>query len=140
MIPRSRQAGQRESCRLESRVYAVFGRLKAALQTGETNRATDPRGSMDDQPLRAPPVPESHRVKLAGAYQATIKGDSVTGSLLSKEAVMELKGTAPMPSARTGTFGDRVPITAKATVTVEPLPWSPVADRRSRLAVRRNRA
>jgi hypothetical protein len=59
-------------------------------------------------------------VKLAGTYQATLKVDPATGVLLSKEAVMEMKGTALMPNARTGTFGTGVPITTKATVTVEP--------------------
>jgi len=55
------------------------------------------------------------------AYQATIRVDPTTGSLLSKEAVTELTGTAPMPSGRTRTVGDSVPITTKATVTVEPV-------------------
>jgi hypothetical protein len=34
---------------------------------------------------------------------------------------MELEGTAPMPNARTRTFVAPVPITTKATVTVEPV-------------------
>jgi hypothetical protein len=82
------------------------------------------RRNMDDQPL-APPAQEAHRVKLAGTYQATLRVDPATGTLLSKEAVMEMKGTAPMPNARTGTLGAAVPITTKAAVTVEPVPRSP---------------
>ncbi len=80
--------------------------------------------SMDDQPIGPPPPPsvrKAPRAKLTGTYQATIKVDQATGSLLSQEAVMELKGTAPMPSARTRTFGDPVPIVTRATVTVEPV-------------------
>jgi len=78
---------------------------------------------MEDQPIESPqrPVRKAPRANLAGTYQATIKVDQATGSLLSKEAVMELKSTAPMPSARTFTFGDPVPITTKATITVEPV-------------------
>jgi hypothetical protein len=91
------------------------------LASGVCTLQAEARRNMDDQPIGPPPVQEAHRVKLAGTYQATIKVDPATGSLLSKEAVMDLKGTAPMPSARTGTFGDSVPITTMATVTVEPV-------------------
>jgi hypothetical protein len=93
------------------------------LNGGVCTLQAEARRSMDDQPIGPPPPPaeEAHRVKLAGTYQATIKVDRATGSLLSKEAVMELKGTAPMPNARTRTFGDPVPITTKATVAVEPV-------------------
>ncbi len=64
---------------------------------------------------------ELEPLSLASDGSVTIKVDQATGILLGKEAVMGLKGTAPMPSARPGAFGDPVPITSKATVTVEPV-------------------
>jgi hypothetical protein len=93
------------------------------LASGVCTLQAEARRSMDDQPIGPPPPPaqEAHRVKMAGMYQATMKVDPATGFVLSKEAIMELKGTAPMPSARTGTLGAGVPITTKATVTVEPV-------------------
>ncbi len=91
------------------------------LESGVCILQAEAHRSMDDQPIGPPPPQGAPRANLAGAYQATIKVDQATGSLLSQEAVMELKGTAPMPSARTRTFGDPVPIVTRATVTVEPV-------------------
>ncbi len=91
------------------------------LESGVCTLQAEARRSMDDQPIGPPLVRDAPPVKLAGTYQATIKVDPSTGSLLSKEAVMELEGTAPMPNGRTRTFGGPVPITTKATVTVEPV-------------------
>ena len=92
-------------------------------ESGVCTLQAEARRRLEDQPIESPPPPvrKAPRANLAGTYQATIKLDPATGSLLSREAVMELTGTAPMPSARTGTFGDPVPITTKATVTVEPV-------------------
>jgi hypothetical protein len=93
------------------------------LEGGVCTLQAEARRGWDDQPIESPqpPVRKPPRANLAGTYRATIKVDQATGSLLSQQAVMELKGTAPMPSARTFTFGDPVPITTKATVTVEPM-------------------
>ncbi len=75
--------------------------------------------TMNDQSIGAPPVPEGHRTRLAGTYRATVRIDRTTGTVLSKEASMDLTG-------RTSTYMPDIPregtilqISMKATATVE---------------------
>ena len=84
-----------------------------------TIRVEARRSTSDMPPIGALPATGSQRIRLAGGYRATMKVDQATGSLLSKEAVMDLTGTVPVPSAHTAEFGNAVPVTARATVTVE---------------------
>ncbi len=107
--------------RLEAPMELAGTYMFKGQQSGVCTIQADARRSMDDQPIGASQIPEAQRIKLAGTYQATIKVDPATGILLSKEAVMELKGAVPRPSARTGTLGESVPVTSQATVTVEPV-------------------
>ena len=77
------------------------------------------RRSSSDMPIGAPPADGAQRIKLTGGYRATMKVDRATGSLLSREAVMDLTGLVPVPPDHTAEFGSAVPVTARATVTVE---------------------
>ena len=123
--PGPAQPGDRWSApvliRLEASTELAGTYVFKGPENGVCTLQAEARRNMEDVPFAAQPVQEAYRVKLAGTYQATIKVDPATGSVLSKEAVMELKGTAPMPDARTGTLGDHVPITTTAAVTVEPV-------------------
>ncbi|MHC4351359.1 MAG: DUF6263 family protein [Planctomycetota bacterium] len=72
-----------------------------------------------DKPIGMPPVDESQRIKLVGGYRAEVKVEQATGSVLSAEAVMDLTGIVPVPSADASELGQAVPVTTRATVTVE---------------------
>jgi hypothetical protein len=76
------------------------------------------RRNKSDMPIGTPPDVGSQRIRLWGGYRATMKVDQRSGSLLSKEAIMELSGTVPVPPAGAGERGDLVPVTSRATVTV----------------------
>jgi hypothetical protein len=77
------------------------------------------RRNASDRPIGMSPDAGSMRYIFEGAYRATMKVDQATGSVLSKEAVMELRGTVPMPPEKRAEFGNAVPVKAKATFTVE---------------------
>ncbi len=77
------------------------------------------RRTMDHQCYGAPAVPEKHRTRLAGTYQATLKIDRTTGTLLSGEAVMDLKGQTSTYMPGLPTEGTILQIAAKSTTTVE---------------------
>jgi predicted Zn-dependent protease len=77
------------------------------------------RRTSSDSPIGAPPVTESKRIRLAGGYRAKIEVDLATGSVLSREAVMDLSGLVPAPPTHSAEFGNAVPVTSRATVTVE---------------------
>jgi hypothetical protein len=72
-----------------------------------------------DRPIGMSPDARSMRFIFEGAYRATIKVDQATGLVLSREAVMDLKGTVPMPHDKRAEFGNAVSIKSKATFTVE---------------------
>lgn len=77
------------------------------------------RRNTSDMPIGMSPDVGSVRNILKGVYRATMKVDKATGSLLSKETVMELRGTVPVPSTHTDKFGNAVRVKTKATATVE---------------------
>lgn len=95
---------------------------KYTLKGVENNVCTiqvEARRNASDRPIGMSPDVGSMRYIFEGAYQATIKVDRATGSVLRKEAVMDLRGTVPMPPEQRAKFGNAVPVKAKATVTVE---------------------
>jgi len=57
--------------------------------------------------------------KLGGTYQATLKVDRATGSLLSRESVMTLTGDIVRPGSQSANPEGDVPVTIEATTTVE---------------------
>lgn len=77
------------------------------------------RRNASDRPIGMSPDAGSMHYILEGAYRATMKVDQTTGSVLSKEAVMDLRGTVPMPPDKRAKFGNAVPVKARATITVE---------------------
>ena len=77
------------------------------------------RRNASDMPIGMSPDEGSMHFKFEGAYQATIKVDQTTGLVLGREAVMDLRGTVPMPSERRAKFGNAVPVKSRVTITVE---------------------
>jgi hypothetical protein len=77
------------------------------------------RRNASDMPIGMSPDVGSTRNILEGVYRARMKVDKSTGSILSKEAVMDLRGTVPVPPDKRAKFGNAVPVKSKATVTVE---------------------
>jgi hypothetical protein len=77
------------------------------------------RRTMADQCYGASAVPEKHRTRMAGTYQAILKIDRTTGMLLSGEAVMNLKGQTSTYVPGLPMEGTILQVTAKSTTTVE---------------------
>ncbi len=95
---------------------------KYTLKGAENNVCTiqvDARRNASDMPIGMSPDVGSMRFIFEGAYRATMKVDQTTGLVLSREAVMDLRGTVPMGPEQRAKFGNAVPIKSKATFTVE---------------------
>ena len=73
----------------------------------------------DDKLPKGPGGRRAVGSKLGGIYQATLKVDRATGSLLSRESVMNLTGDIFMPGSRSANPEGSVPVTMEATTTVE---------------------
>ncbi|MCP4611891.1 MAG: hypothetical protein GY845_24575 [Planctomycetes bacterium] len=75
--------------------------------------------SLDEEPVISKIGPVKSSTKLAGSYDATIQVDAKSGRLLSKRADMSFTGETTMSGNNQTPQEQTIPMSIKATVTVE---------------------
>ncbi len=92
------------------------------LQTVESSAGTiqvEAQRTPQDKASGTPPGPAGAGPKFSGPYQATLKVDRATGCLLARQDLMNLTGELFWPGHSAAKPDGSVPVTIKATTTVE---------------------
>jgi len=77
--------------------------------------------SLDDKPVVRKMGPNKSSTRLAGSYDATIKVDEKSGWLISKRADMRFTGETTLAGNKQTPQRQKMQMSVKATVTVEPM-------------------
>lgn len=77
--------------------------------------------SLKDKPIVTKIGPNKSSTRLAGSYEATIKVDEKSGWLISKRADMHFTGETTLAGNKQAPQRQKMQMSAKATVTVEPM-------------------